>query len=108
MKRGEVWWVEFDPAEGSVMGKTRPAVIVSNNSANRHLLKVVVIPLSTNISRVYPGESLVTLEGTQGKVMTDQIMAVEKIRLKNQVGTLSQADMLGVEQAILVHLGLPK
>ena len=108
MKRGEVWWVEFDPAEGSVMGKTRPAVIVSNNSANRHLLKVVVIPLSTNISRVYPGESLVTLEGTQGKVMTDQIMAVEKICLKNQVGTLSQADMLGVEQAILVHLGLPK
>jgi mRNA interferase MazF len=38
------------------MGKTRPAVIVSNNSANRHLLKVVVIPLSTNISRVYLGE----------------------------------------------------
>ena len=90
MKRGEVWWVEFDPAVGSVMGKTRPAVIVSNNSANRHLLKVIVIPLSTNISCVYPGESLVTLEGTQSKVM-----AVEKIRLKTQVGTLSQADMLG-------------
>jgi mRNA interferase MazF len=40
--------------------------------------------------------------------MTDQIMAVEKIRLKTQISTLSQTDMLGVEQAILVHLGLPK
>jgi mRNA interferase MazF len=108
MKRGEVWWVEFDPSVGSEIRKTRPAVIVSNDSANRHLLRVVVIPLSTNTSRVYPGETLVTLEGKKGKAMADQIMAADKIRLKTQIGTLSKADMLGVEQAILVHLGLPK
>ena len=108
MKRGEVWWVEFDPSVGSEIRKTRPAVIVSNDSANRHLLLVVVIPLSTNISRVYPAETLVTLEGKQSKAMADQIMAADKIRLKTQIGTLSKVDMLGVEQAILVHLGLPK
>ena len=108
MKRGEAWWVEFDPSVGSEIRKTRPAVIVSNDSANRHLLRVVVIPLSTNTSRVYPGETLVTLEGKKGKAMADQIMAADKIRLKTQIGTLSKADMLGVEQAILVHLGLPK
>jgi len=108
MKRGEVWWVEFDPSVGSEIRKTRPAVIVSNDSANRHLLRVVVIPLSTNTSRVYPGEVLVAVEGKQGKAMADQIMAADKLRLKTQIGTLSKADMLGVEQAILVHLGLPK
>ena len=108
MKRGEVWWLEFDPSVGSEIRKTRPAVIVSNDSANRHLLRVVVIPLSTNTSRVYPGETLVTLEGKKGKAMADQIMAADKIRLKTQIGTLSKTDMLGVEQAILVHLGLPK
>ncbi len=108
MKRGEVWWVEFDPSVGSEIRKTRPAVIVSNDSANRNLLRVVVIPLSTNTSRVYPGEVLVTVEGKQGKAMADQIMAADKLRLKTQIGTLSKADMLGVEQAILVHLGLPK
>ena len=62
MKRGEVWWVEFDPSVGSEIRKTRPAVIVSNDAANRNLLRVVVIPLSTNTSRVYPGEALVTVD----------------------------------------------
>lgn len=108
MKRGEVWWVEFDPSVGSEIRKTRPAVIVSNDAANRNLLRVVVIPLSTNTSRVYPGEALVTVDGKQGKVMVDQIMAADKIRLKTQLGTLSKSDMLDVEQAILVHFGMPK
>jgi mRNA interferase MazF len=93
---------------GSEIRKTRPAVIVSNDAANRNLLRVVVIPLSTNTSRVYPGEALVTVDGKQGKVMVDQIMAADKIRLKTQLGTLSKSDMLDVEQAILVHFGMPK
>ncbi len=108
MKRSEVWWVEFDPSIGSEIRKTRPAVIVSNDSANRNLLRVVVIPLSTNTSRVYPGETSVTLEGKQCKAMADQIMAADKLRLKTKIGALSKGDMQGVEQAILVHLGMPK
>ena len=108
MKRGDVWWVEFDPSLGSEIRKTRPAIIVSNDSANRNLLKVVVIPISTNATRVYPGETLVTVEGKQGKAMADQIMAADKLRLKTKIGTLNKADMVGVEQAILVQLGMPK
>jgi mRNA interferase MazF len=108
MKRGDVWWVEFDPSIGSEIHKTRPAVIVSNNAANRNLLRVVVIPLSSNTTRVYPGEALITVDGKPGKAMADQIMAADKIRLKTRLCTLSKADMLALEQAILVHLGLPK
>lgn len=108
MKRGEVWWVEFDPSIGSEIRKTRPAVIVSNDAANRNLLRVVVIPITSNTDRQYPGEALVTLSEKPGKAMVDQIMAADKSRLKNQICTLSKADMLAVEDAILVHLGMPK
>jgi mRNA interferase MazF len=91
---------------GSERHKTRPAVIVCNNDANRNFLSVVVIPLSSNSSRVYPGEALVTVDGKPGKAMADQIMAADKSRLKTHTGTLSKADMVVLEQAILVHLGL--
>lgn len=108
MKRGEVWWVEFDPAVGTEIKKTRPAVIVSNDAANRNLTRVVVVPLTSSAGRKYPGEALITLAGKPGKAMADQIMAADKARLGNQLGTLSKPDMQAIENAILVHLGMPK
>ena len=108
MKRGEVWWVTFDPSVGSEIQKTRPAIIVSNDAANRNLKRVVVIPLTTNTSRVFPGEARVTVAGEFCKAMSDQLMAADNLRLKEKLATLSKSDMLEVEQAICVHLGLPK
>ena len=108
MKRGEVWWVEFEPAVGSEVRKTRPAVIVSNDAANRNLSRVVVVPLTSDTGRQYPGEALVSVEGQSSKAMADQIMAADKARLKSQVGLLSKADMQALEDAIRVHLSLAK
>ena len=107
MKRGEVWWVTFDPAVGSEIQKTRPAIIVSNDSANRNLKRVVVVPLTTNTSRVFPGEARVSVAGEFCKAMSDQVMAADKLRLKDKLATLSKSDMLEVEKAICTHLGLP-
>lgn len=108
MRRGEVWWVEFDPSVGSEIPKRRAAVIVSNDAANRNLLRVVVVRLTSKTGRLYPGEAIVTVGGQSSKAMADQIMAVDKSRLKGQIGVLSKADMLAVEDAIKVHLALPR
>ena len=108
MKRGEVWWVEFDPSVGSEVRKTRPAIIVSNDAANRNLARVVVVPLTSNTSRQYPGEATVQIGGQSSKAMADQIMAADKARLKSQLGSLSKQDLVALEEAIILHLGLPK
>ena len=62
MKRGDVWWVNFEPSVGSEIRKIRPVVIVSNNSANTHLNRVQVIPLTSNTGKCYPSEAVVTID----------------------------------------------
>jgi mRNA interferase MazF len=106
MLRGEVWRVEFEPSIGTEIKKMRPAVIVSNDAANRNLPRVMAMPLTSNTDRVYPGEAAVTVDGRRSKAMADQIMAADKRRLKTRLGTLSRADMLAVEDAIKLHFGL--
>ena len=108
MQRGEVWWVEFDPAIGSEIRKTRPGVIVSNNAANRNLSRVIVVPLTSNTERIFPGEARISVAGTDSKAMADQLMTADKVRLKSRLCELSKSDMLAVEAAMRVQLALPK
>lgn len=106
MKRGEVWWVNFDPSVGGEVRKQRPAVIVSNDAANKHLNRVQVVPLTSKIGHIYPSEALLTFKGRQAKAMADQLTTVSKLRLVNRSDRLARADLRKVERAIKIQLGL--
>jgi len=106
MKRGEVWWVNFDPSIGGEIRKQRPAVIISNNAANHYLNRVQVVPITSKIGKLYPSEAYVTLRGKKAKAMADQITTVSKKRLINSAGSISYTDLEDIGKAITTQLDL--
>lgn len=106
MKRGEVWWINFDPSVGGEIHKQRPAVIVSNDAANHFLNRVQVVPLTSSIGKLYPSETYVTFRGKKAKAVADQLTTVSKKRLINPAGSISSTEMEGIGQAITIQLDL--
>ncbi|MGP8251807.1 MAG: type II toxin-antitoxin system PemK/MazF family toxin [Terracidiphilus sp.] len=106
IERGGVYWVNFDPAMGGEIQKTRPAIVVSNDAANAALNRVQVIPISSKTDRVYPGEAIVEVRGERRKAMADQLTTASKLRFGAKLDLLSAEDMDRVEAAIAVQLGL--
>jgi mRNA interferase MazF len=106
-RRGDVYWVNLDPVVGTEIRKTRPAVIVSNNSCNRYGTRVVVLPITSNVDSVYPGEAMVDVKGRAGRALGDQIRSIDKRRVKARLSTLTADEMARIDEALAITLGLP-
>ena len=106
MNRGDVWWVNFEPSIGGEIRKKRPAIIVSNNAANKYLNRVQVVPVTSSTDRLFPSEAYVTVAGKKGKAMADQLATVGKQRLSKRIGSVSDDEMTMVAGAIKTQLDL--
>ena len=106
MKRGEVWWVNFDPSVGGEIRKKRPAIILSNDLSNRYLNRVQVVPLSSQVSKLYPCETPIRFNGIESKAMADQLTTVSKLRLISKAGFISSEELAAVERIVKLQLDL--
>ena len=111
IKRGDLFFADLSPTVGSEINKCRPVLIVSNNANNRSAITVTVLPLTYNISRVYPFE-VALAAGESGlpkdsKVQAQQIRTIAKERIQGvAVGYLELDRMQAVVAALRLHLGL--
>jgi mRNA interferase MazF len=100
MRRGEVYWVNLDPARGSEIQKRRPCVVVGATPINRARRTVVVVPLSTSAKPRPPLAVPVQCLGRQVVAVCDQIRAVDKSRLLEAAGSLSREDLEAIEEGL--------
>lgn len=106
-RRGEVWWVNLDPATASEISKTRSCVVLTNNVLNERRRTVVVVPLSSSPRPCPPILVPVRCEGKEVVAVTDQIRAVSKERLAERIGSLSEAELHSIEEGVreILELG---
>jgi mRNA interferase MazF len=110
-RRGDVVLARLDPAPGVEIKKTRPVVVLSNDSINHFAELAVVVPLTMNTARVSPSHVVIP-RGTAGlklpsKAVTEQIRAVDKLRLVKKLGHLAPELLAQVERALKNTLALP-
>ena len=111
MKRGEIYFADLSPTIGSETNKRRPVLIVSNNANNRAATTITVLPVTSNVARVYPFEVLLAARQSglprDSKAMAQQIRTISKNRLRpNKSGELDRDLMHRIDAAIKLHLAL--
>lgn len=115
MRRGDIYWVDLEPVRGAEANKIRPAVIVSNDAANRAAQRsgrgvVTVVPVSSNTDRIFPFQVL--LPATEcgldedSKAQAEQVRSVTVSRLNRRAGTVPGDLLAKLDVALRTHLAL--
>ena len=111
MKRGEIYYATLDPSMGSETVKRRPVLIVSNDISNRSATTVIIVPITSNVTKVYPFEVLLQPSDSglpkPSKVRAQQIRTISKQRISGKViGSLKEPLIQLVDAAIKLYLAL--
>jgi mRNA interferase MazF len=87
MKRGEIYYAKLSPKVGSEIDKRRPVLVVSNDANNRAASTVTILPITSNVTRIYPFEVLLNPEDSglskPSKVQAQQVRTISKQRISS-------------------------
>lgn len=115
MRRGEIRWVDLDPARGSESDKRRPGVIVSNDGANAVANRlgrgiVTVVPITSSTERIYPFQVHLDARSTglpvDSKAQAEQVRSVAVERIGGRIGALPPPMLAELDEALRIHLAL--
>ncbi len=111
-RRGDLYLVNFDPTRGAEIRKTRPALVVQNDIANRSSPITIVAAITSTFGEArYPTEVLIAPKGRTGLsvdsvVLLNQLRSVDKRRLVKRLGKTSTETLTQVDRALRISLGL--
>ncbi len=107
IKRGDIFWVNFDPSKATEIQKTRPALVCSHDILNENSTRVIVAPITSNLRKVYSFEyAIKNHQFICGKIMFDQMRSVDKSRLGKKDGVFSFKEMNEIDLIIKFVLGI--
>lgn len=115
MRRGEIRWVDLEPVRGPEADKRRPAIIVSNDAANRIADQlgrglITVVPITSNVERVYPFQVILPAAATglerDSKAQAEQVRSIAVERIGELIALVTAKQMASVDAALRVHLAL--
>src|SRR2546421_12503726 len=112
MQRGDVYLIDLEPVQGSEANKVRPAVLVSNNAANRTAARngrgvVTVVPVTSNTARIYPFQvAIAAVEGglaADSKAQAEQVRSVDYRRLRQPLRAANASTLRRLDEALRIH-----
>jgi mRNA interferase MazF len=112
MKRGEIYYADLNPTIGAEINKQRPVLIVSNDANNRMSATITILPITSNVSKVYPFEVFISASESglpkDSKIQCHQIRTIDRKRLKSGcMGHISQEKIISaIENALKLHLSI--
>ena len=113
IKRGELYYADLSPVVGSEQGGIRPVLVVQNDVGNKYSPTVIAAAVTSKINKAKLPTHIELSSNSYGLakdsvILLEQIRTLDKRRLKERIGSLSDATMNRVDKAILISLGFMK
>lgn len=107
IKRGDIFWVNFDPSIATEIQKTRPSLVCSHDILNEHSSRVIVAPITSKAKKIYSFEYPIKDHSqVVGKILLDQLRSIDKSRLGKKIGGLTMKEMQEIDGILKFILGI--